>query len=113
MKVEQRPPARSPVPALPRKRSLSTSLTLSSSNKFWQRALRVKGQHSLERTETSRMKTKTAEEEDVDEETMWPSNWVVVTTKQTLLWGQPPRGSNSSSSRLSLALASAGSAVVT
>lgn len=81
------PAARSPPEAI----SLLLSLD-ETSNKFWQRALRVKGQHSLERAETSRMKTKTAE--DVDEETMWPSNWVVVTTKQTLLWGQPPRGSS-------------------
>lgn len=90
MKVEQRPAARYPLsPGSDLSPVFSLSLT---SNKFWQRALRVKGQHSLERTETSRMKTKTAE--DVDEETMWPSNWVVVTTKQTLLWGQPPRGNS-------------------
>lgn len=117
MKVEQIP--RYPLPDLSLALSLSLLLSVvETSNKFWQRALRVKGQHSLERTETSRMKTKTAEEEEaeeVDEETMWPSNWVVVTTtnnttKQTLLWGQPPRGS---SYRLSLALASAGSALVT
>lgn len=97
MKVEQTP--RYPLPDLSLLLSLSlTGCLEETSNKFWQRALRVKGQHSLERTETSRMKTKTAEEED--EETMWPSNWVVVTTnsnttKQTLLWGQTPRGSSS------------------
>lgn len=100
------PAARSPPEAI----SLLLSLD-ETSNKFWQRALRVKGQHSLERTETSRMKTKTAE--DVDEETMWPSNWVVVTTTDSLVGPASKRQQQSNSSRLSLALASAGSAVVT